>query len=103
MAIGQNRPQHRQGQIDEDPPDAGAVDPRRLERLLRQGLQPCQQDQEHQRRPFPDIERDEAEEGLHRLAENLHLTAAHGLGKGRQHADVACIDQAKDDARPPRA
>ena len=94
---GKHRAQHRQRVVDEDAPGAGAVDARRLERLDRQRLQAGEQDQEDQRRPFPDVERDEAEEGRKRLAEDLHRAAAERLRKRGQHPGVARIDQAEDD------
>ena len=70
----EHRPQHRQGVVDEDAPRSRAVDARRLERLLRQRLQAREQDQEHQRRPLPDVERHEADEGLGRIAEDFDVS-----------------------------
>ncbi len=58
------------------PPGAGAVDPGRLERLDRQRLEAGEQDQEHQRRPLPDVEATRPTNAL-RVAEDLHGRAAH--------------------------
>ncbi len=94
---GEHRPDHRQGQVPEQAPGPRAVDPGRLEGFGWQGLQPGEQDQEHERRPFPDVERDEPDESANGVAQDLNRPAAQRFGQRRQHAGIAGVDQAKDD------
>ena len=59
--------------VDEGTPRAGAIDPCRLERLLRSGMQPGQQDQEHQRSSISQTSSaDDADEGLDRVGQDLN-------------------------------
>ena len=64
----------------------------------RQRLQPGEQNQEHQRRPLPNIESDEAEErpasGGPRICTGSPPIASEKRG---QHAGVAGVDQPEDD------
>ena len=56
------RRQHqRQGDVAQLLPRAGAVDPRRLVDVLRQGFEPGEQEQEAERRPVPDVDHDDRE------------------------------------------
>ena len=81
--------------IDERAPGAGAVDARRLERLLRQRLQPRQQDQEHQRRPLPHVERDEAPERAALAVEDADRAAATGPETDDNSPDVGRVESRK--------
>ena len=94
----QHGPQQRQRVVEEGLPAAGPVDPGRLERILRHGLQAGEDDEEEQRGPFPDIDHDQGQEGGHRLGQHMGRVQAQGLEQGIDDADVRGVEQPPDDA-----
>ena len=87
--------QHRQGQVAELLQRRGAVDRRRLERLLGQGAQAGHEDQDHERRPLPEI-------GQHQAGERGRRRGQHRMGGVDQaeldqvvveHAELAVLHQ----------
>ena len=58
-----------------------------------------EQDEEHERRPLPDVEGDEPEEGAASGRPRIWTgLAAELLGDGREHAGIARVDEPEDDA-----
>ena len=94
---GDDRLQERQRQVPELPPSRRAVDGRRLVRLGRQAGEPCQHQEEDERRPLPDVGDDDrkhrqagiAGPGLQRQAELEHDLV--------EHAELRLVDQLPGD------
>ncbi len=94
---GEHGSHHRQRQVDKSPPRARSVNLGGFEGLLRQGLQAGQKNEENERRPLPDIESDEGDEGLDRIAEDLDPATPQGFGQGGEHAGVSGVDEPEHD------
>ena len=86
------------GDVRQLPPRTGAVHPGRLVDLFGLGLEPCQQQEEAERRPVPAVHDDHAEQRRRLLAQPFPGAQAHEADQLVDHAEVVVVHELPDGA-----
>ena len=100
----EDRLHHREDEVAQLVPEACAEDPGRVHLVLRQRRQPGQEDQEHERRPLPDVDEHDRPDREIRVLEPLdRLVEAEDRFERLVDRAVLLEEHEEDEARDGRA